>query len=734
MSDKKRNQPRLTEAGIREAVAKRFESQLAHPRATIVRCEQAAVDALSTESFGEALHVLALQARLMIGAHQAAVSFVPDGDFQEAIHTHSFSPKYERYNSYDVMPTGDGVWGCVVQHRVAMRLSQKQLLANPRWANFSDLVDARGLDHPPMRGWLAVPMETRDGTFLGMLQLSDKYEGDFTADDQEQLTRLALLFTPTFELQLVNQQLEERVRRRTEKLRMAEERFRLVLKAPITLFTQDVDLRFTWVYNPADGFDGDALIGKTDEDLVPPGQAAAPIAIKRRVLETGVASRDEICITVDGRTSWYDLHVEPRRDASGELIGIAAVSVDITERVQAARAALNLERQMRAAQKMEAIGRLAGGIAHDFNNILAVINGLGELLREDLPRGEPAYEDAGRILDATQRAARLTAQLLAFGRGQPQSLRAMNLNETVHGMTDMLQRLLGADVVLDVRPSLRLGTVMADLSQMEQVLVNVAVNAREAMPAGGRLTIETCNVVVDDAQTAETETDIPNGSYVMLAMTDTGAGIDEQTRTRIFEPFFSTKGQDASGGLGLATVYGIVTQSGGHIRVDSEVGRGTTFSVYLPNVQAAPIEMSVPAGPRSPAAGQGEIVLLVEDGDDLRAVATRQLENSGYRVLTARNGADALLLFQQHECSIDVLVTDVVMPRMGGPELARWLTKLCPGLAVVYMSGYAGDSIRGQVGGPTDVNLIRKPFSRQTLLHAVREALNGDANPPADSV
>lgn len=380
-----------------------------------------------------------------------------------------------------------------------------------------------------------------------------------------------------------------------------------------------------------------------------------------------------------------------------------------------------LEQQLRQSQKMEAVGRLAGGVAHDFNNLLMVIKGHTELLLNSLPTGEQYSRKIEQIEKAADRATALTRQLLAFSRLQVLQPHVMNLNDVVGDMGRLLPRLIGEDIELVIRTAEDLGAIRADASQMEQVIMNLAVNSRDAMPEGGRLIIETSNAELDAAYNLRHPI-VREGQYVLLAVSDTGTGMDAETQSHIFEPFFTTKAQGKGTGLGLATVYGVVKQSGGFIWVYSELARGTTFKIYLPRVDQ-PVDRLSLTPPASELPRGTETILLAEDEQDVREVAREFLESGGYKVIEARDGAEALRLMDKHKGRIDLLITDMVMPRMTGQELAARLKGSRPALRMLYMSGYselaAGESLQP---GPS-VRLLAKPFSRNTLLRAVHELL-----------
>ncbi len=402
------------------------------------------------------------------------------------------------------------------------------------------------------------------------------------------------------------------------------------------------------------------------------------------------------------------------------FMGVA--SVTILTLAAAVSERKEVEEQFRQSQKMESIGRLAGGVAHDMNNLLTAMLGSAELLLLDLPDG-PAREEVAEIRAVAERAADLVRQLLAFSRRQVMEPRVLDLNVLVANLRKMLRRLIGEDIELQFIAGPALGSVRADPGQIEQVLLNLSVNARDAMPNGGRLTIETANVELDDPY-ARTHAGVTPGRYVMLAVSDTGTGMDEHTKAHLFEPFFTTKGPGAGTGLGLSTVYGIVKQSGGDIWVYSEPARGTTLKIYLPRV-AAPAEPAEAKHPATPPRRGTETVLVVEDEPVVRVLARKVLRQGGYTVIEAANGVEALEIAGQHAGDIDLLLTDVVMPDMSGRELMRKLSPRLPRLKVLYMSGYADEAIVHHGVLDPGTAFIQKPFMPEGLARKVRQVLDG---------
>jgi PAS domain S-box-containing protein len=448
----------------------------------------------------------------------------------------------------------------------------------------------------------------------------------------------------------------------------------------------------------------------------------------RRCAESGQPLEYEESVRLEGRMTHWSTRLTPLVDAQGRVYRIVGTSRDVSPAREGLERIRKAEEQLRQAQKMEAMGRLAGGIAHDFNNLLTAINGFGDLLLAGMPSEDPHYEGLREIRKAGERATALTRQLLAFGRKQVLNPKDLDLDAVVADIEKLLRRLIGDDVALETRLHQGLPPVLADRGQIEQVIMNLALNARDAMPGGGRLLLETGLAEFPPDAIGATGAPLPPGPAVLLTVTDTGRGMDDATRLRIFEPFFTTKAPGEGTGLGLATVYGIVAQTGGHIQVSSDPGLGTGFRVYLPLAPAAPRTGRPAAAEPKPAPAGSETVLVAEDEDALRRLIERILSGKGYRVLSAPNGLEALRLSESHAGPVHLLLTDVVMPKMGGRELAEALEKARPGLRLAFMSGYTDDTVLRHGILESKAEFLQKPFTPAGLLETVRRVLDAPAS------
>jgi PAS domain S-box-containing protein len=479
------------------------------------------------------------------------------------------------------------------------------------------------------------------------------------------------------------------------------------------------------------GYSHADLLGKNLWDLGPFKDIAVSREAFRELQEKEYVRYDDLPLeTHDGRL--INVEFVSNVYLVGPIRVIQCNIRDITERKRREVEHKNLEQQLQVSQKMEAIGILAGGVAHDFNNLLSVILGHTELAMLTLRDGDPLKDDLLEVKKAGDRAAVLTRQLLAFGRKQVLQPVPLNLNQVTEGVEKMLRRILGEAINYVQILASDLGVVRADPGQIEQVLVNLVVNARDAMSGRGKLTIETSNVELD-AEYGAHHVGVKPGPYVLLAVTDTGCGMDEQTKRRLFEPFFTTKEKGKGTGLGLSTVYGIVKQSGGNIWVYSELGMGTTFKIYLPRELSTTATLTRLQTVLEPATGS-ETILVVEDEESLLKVARRALEAAGFKVLTACAGDEALLISARHEGIIHLLLTDMVMPRMSGKALAQALLKTRPLTKVLYMSGYADNAFVEPGVVDEGTHFIGKPFTAAEITQKVRNVLDCASNSIADQI
>ena len=494
--------------------------------------------------------------------------------------------------------------------------------------------------------------------------------------------------------------------------------------APIGFAFHDRELKYTRINSALAlmaGRSAEEHVGRTPSE-VHPEVAGLVEPLLREVLATGKsvinvpvarAARNGSLAEQHFLVSFFPVHT-----LEGSIDGVGAVVLETTDRRQ-------LEEQLLQSQKMEAVGRLAGGIAHDFNNILTAIKSYSELLLEDMTTDQGRVEDVKEIREAADRAAVLTRQLLAFSRQQLLRPRVLDLNTTVRDLKGMLERLIGEHIEVKTRLAPSIGMVTADPGQIEQVLMNLVVNARDAMPDGGTINIETANVELDDDY-ARTHASTMPGEYVMLAVSDTGEGMPRETQARVFEPFFTTKEKGKGTGLGLSTVYGIVKQSGGSIWMYSEPGRGTAFKIYLPRIDGAIVD-DQPLVPAKNGKGGKETILLVEDEEAVRQVASRILRRSGYTVIEACNGNDALRQFGERGREFDLIITDIVMPEMGGLELAQRIREWAPSARILFTSGYTEDAVLRRSFLEPGAEFIEKPFTPARLAERARQVLDSQS-------
>jgi PAS domain S-box-containing protein len=506
---------------------------------------------------------------------------------------------------------------------------------------------------------------------------------------------------------------EELDLRKTRELRDSQNRLALIVdSSEDAIIGKNLDGIITHWNKGAEhmyGYTAQEMIGRPITVLTPPDRTdEIPEILEKIKRGETVEYFESVRVTKDGRRLNVSISVSPIVDSEGKVVGASAIARNISQQKK-------IEDQLRQSQKMEAIGRLAGGVAHDFNNLLGIVTACAELLHEYVGNGGAEYID--NIRDAAKRGASLTRQLLAFSRKQPAQVQVFNLNERLKEMSKLLRPLMGEDVEIVLHSCAESAIVEIDPGQLDQVLVNLAVNARDAMPHGGKLIIE-CSVVYLAGEIAYEHPVLEAGHYVLLAVSDNGSGMDEATRSRIFEPFFTTKDMSKGTGLGLATVYGIVKQSNGHIWVYSEMDRGTTFKIYLPSADHKLGAMPEPKTESLPARRDGVTILLAEDDPIMRKLTKKMLEEHGYIVLDAANGKTALELILSDRANVALVLTDVVMREMTGPELVLRLMDLYPTMRVVYMSGYTGELVANQ-GVDNAIRLLEKPFTRAALLKLI---------------
>ncbi|MGA8057709.1 MAG: PAS domain S-box protein [Candidatus Binataceae bacterium] len=647
------------------------------------------------------------------------------------------------------MPRNTAVFEATFRGHGAVR--SHDILADPRYGQNPPYY-GMPKDRLPMRSYLAVPVVSRSGEMLGGLFFGHSQPGVFTERAERIATGLAAQAAVAIdnahlyqisqrevaarrqaeqELQLLNETLEERVAQRaqqlaasTTKLEETERRFRLLVEAvtDYAIFMLDPAGNIVnWNagaerikgYRPEDIIGQHYSIFYTEEDR----RSGRPQHALATAARTGKYEAEGWRVRKDGSTFWASAIINAIYDPAGQLLGFAKVTRDLTER----RAA---EERLRQAQKMETVGQLTGGIAHDFNNLLTVISGNVEALRRRLLEGGDNYllRRANATLHATSRAALLTQRLLAFSRRQPLEPKPVSVNTLINGMSEMLRRTLGENVLIDTVLAAGVWTIFADTNQLESALLNLAVNARDAMPDGGKLMIEAANVYLDEAYSAIAE--VPAGQYVGIFVSDTGTGMTSEVAAKAFDPFFTTKEVGQGTGLGLSQVYGFIKQSGGHVRIYSEVGSGTTVKLYLPRYLSSESVAGVQSATDSVPLAHGETILVVEDDADVRSFIVEMLRELGYRVLEASDGPSGLRLLDTHR-AIKLLLTDVGLPGgMNGRQLADEAQRRKADLKVLFMSGYARNAIVHHGRLDPGVELIVKPFTHAGLAAKVRRVLD----------
>lgn len=714
-------------------IQRRFESQIERNAQFMQGLADVALELTRETDLSAILDAVTRAARRLVRTHQAALSLTQDGSWRQAINSVSLSDKYAEWRSFSAPTTGVGIYALVCETNRPVRMSQRELENHPRWKGFS----AHSSYHPPMRGWLAVPLVSRDGGNLGLLQVSDRDDGgDFDSQDEAALIQLA-----HFAAAAIEQSLSDHA------LRSSEARFRAAVGAVEgIMWTNDGEGRMTGEqpgWSQLTGQSPEQYQGYGWTDAVHPDDAgptveawhAAVAAYRPFVFEHRVrTAKDEMRL--------FAVRAVPVLDQGGEIKEWVGVHTDVTElrRQEQELRLLNeclehrvneevaervrIESALRQVQKIESLGKLTGGVAHDFNNLLQVISGNLQLLSRQLDGIPSASQRVHNALAGVARGAKLASQLLAFGRRQPLEPKVVNVSNFIRGMDDMLRRTLGEEIEIETVISGGLWNTLIDPGQVENAILNLAINARDAMEGRGRLTIEASNAMLD-SDYCRLHADVKPGQYVLIAVTDTGSGIPTDMLERVFEPFFSTKPEGKGTGLGLSMVYGFVKQSGGHVKIYSEIGEGTTVKLYLP--RSIQVEDVLVDTSRAQVCGGSETVLVVEDDNDVREIAVGLLRELGYRVLTACDAAAALTVVESG-IPIDLLFTDVVMPGpLRSPDLARKAKERLPNVAVLFTSGYTENSIVH--GGRLDpgVDLLGKPYTREALARKIRHVLANQA-------
>lgn len=649
--------------------------------------------------------------RIIIPAHQSIASVSRNADFAQAIHAISFSDRYARWRTYDRPSDGSGIYRLVCRDNQPMRLTQSELVSHPAWRNFGVARE----EHPPMRGWLAAPLIARDGSNLGLLQLTDRETGDFTELDESLLVQIARLISARLEAIDARAASDtahaaaERARADAEAARAELARILSSISDGVCVVTRDWHIRYT---NPhaAAMVSGRLEHGGELWSAAPEFVAARPRQRLESAMTEGRPVSFRIARASDSRV--FDVRAFPFED------GLTIVLGDRTREAE-------IEAQLRQTQKMEALGQLTGGVAHDFNNLLTVILGNGDIIVETVGDNRIAANAARLLLTAAERASALTDRLLAFARRQPLTPRPVDVGTLVAETRELLTRTLGERIEVRVMTNAAGMQAMVDPGQLETALLNLALNARDAMPDGGLMTIETSAVHVGP-DFAESHPGLEPGPYVLLSVSDTGHGMDRTVRSKAFEPFFTTKDPGRGSGLGLSMVYGFMRQSGGHAEITSVPGEGTTVRLYLPGDPHATV--TAPSRTTSTPVPVGtERLLLVEDDALVREHVATTLAGLGYRVHAVADGAEAETLVAR-SAPFALMITDVVLPGpLNGRALAERLRSHQQGLKVLFISGYPEDEILRRDGAAAlGASLLQKPFRRQDIAIRVRTTLDAD--------
>ena len=676
---------------------------------------------LESPDVATALQRATEMARDLVPCHQALASLTVHPSMAQAIQTVSLSDKYSAWRDYDESPDGSGVYRQVCETNRPMRLTQAELEAHAGWTGFGEAKDR----HPPMRGWLAVPLTTEDGKNLGLIQLSDRASGEFTAEDEALMLELAHVASVVIQRLKMADDLRgavasaEQFRASAEAARASEAIARNEIEKVLTsigdaVYALDSDWRFTFLNSQAEEFlerTAEDLIGRNVWEEFPEAAETVVYEQYRKVRDENVDVEFQFYYPPLKR--WFKVRAFPQ-EAGGLTVYFQDVSNWVVQ-----------EEQLRQSQKMEAVGQLTGGVAHDFNNLLTVILGNAEAVLAGMDKASVDYRLVSMIDKAAERASDLTQRLLAFSRRQPLDPKAVDVNKLVGELEPLLRRTLGEQY--DIRFTCQDGIdrAVVDAGQLQNAIINLAVNARDAMPEGGRLSVETAEVEIE-ADYVETHIYAEPGRYVMIAVGDNGGGMSPEVRSHAFEPFFTTKRAGAGTGLGLSMVYGFIKQSNGHVNIYSELGEGTIVKLYLPCAQGQAVAEGEANGAGTVSQGT-ERILVVEDDVLVREFTTLALTSLGYDVTAVADGPAALAMLEA-DGEFDLLLCDVILGGgMNGRQVAEAAQAALPDLRVLYMSGYTENVIVHHGRLKEGVRLLLKPFRRADLATKVREAIDDEA-------
>ncbi len=689
----------ITFTGFLRRAVRRDQAQDQERLATLRAIADTSIELIGLDSVGTLLDQVMERARAVVPSHRAVTKVLPGQGRERNIRAVSVSDKYEGWPDHELAALENQIERLIREHHGPVRLTSSEL------AHRSGAQTTTRADHPAMQGVLAAPLIRHSGDYIGLIQLADRQTGEYSAEDEAILVQLASVVSVCIE----KTELLERSQAAAADAEAAKAEVETVLSSISDgLYVLDNDFRFTYLNDRAV-----ALVKRPREELL--GRSvweSFPEAVGTdlyRAYHRAKATSENITLQIyfPPLESWFDVRTFPYEG------GLSVYFRDIT-------AQMEIEAKLQQAEKLKAIGQLTGGVAHDFNNLLTVILGNADILVDHLNDNAELLHFAEMTRSAAERGAELTQQLLAFARRQPLDPKIIDINKLVKGFEGLLRRTLGEQIGIELVQATGLWKANVDAAQLESALLNLAINARDAMPNGGRLTVETMNARIDDDYAAVHE-EVAPGQYVLVAISDTGTGIPKDVLTHVFEPFFTTKDVGKGSGLGLSMIYGFVKQSGGHVKIYSELGEGTVVKLYLPraheDAQAGTVERPEPAtAPRG-----REVVLLVEDDDMVRSHVTTQLRELGYSVIEASDAHHAIEVFGKNP-EVDLLFTDIVMPGgVNGRKLADQLRTTAPNLKVLFMSGYTENAIVHHGRLDAGVFLLNKPFRKQDLARKIRQ-------------